>query len=188
MRHAGTVPGTQGAPARVRDGTQARARPGDRARARLRLGFVPDRRARLSGFRELIEAPWWIGFFWGTGVLAVGSAIVSLFFSLGRRPPAVRATATPDVEDPRFLDAVAGLVNSVPDRGGTARLLNNGDQVFPALLADIRGAKGSVHWLAYIWEPGRCSDQVFAALIERAKAGVAVRVLLDGVGGMRCPD
>ena len=142
----------------------------------------------MNGFRELIEAPWWIGFFWGTGVLAVASAIVSLFFSLGRRPPAVRATATPDVQDPRFLDAAAGLVNSVPDRGGSARLLNNGDQVFPALLADIRAAKGSVHWLAYIWEPGRCSDQVFAALIERARAGVAVRVLLDGVGGLRCPD
>src|SRR5512145_2258561 len=77
-----------------------------------------DRRARLSGFRELIEAPWWVGFFWGAGLLAVGSAIVSLFFSLGRRPPAVRATATPEVNDPRFLDAAAGLVNGVPSHGG----------------------------------------------------------------------
>ena len=142
----------------------------------------------MSGFRELLEAPWWIGFFWGTGLLAVATAIVSLFFSLGRRPPAVRATATPPVDSPEFLDAVAGLANSVPDRGGTARLLNNGDEVFPALLADIRAARHSVHWLAYIWEPGRCSDQVFAALVERARAGVQVRVLLDGVGGMRCPD
>ena len=142
----------------------------------------------MSGFRELIEAPWWVGFFWGAGLLAVASAIVSLFFSLGRRPPAVRATATPEVNDPHFLDAAAGLVNGVPSHGGSARLLNNGDEVFPSLLADIRAARRSVHWLAYIWEPGRCSDQVFAALIERAQAGVPVRVLLDGVGGMRCPD
>ena len=114
--------------------------------------------------------------------------MISLFFSLGRRPPAVRATATPAVDTPEFLDAAAGLVNSVPDRGGTARLLNNGDEVFPALLADIRAAKHSVNWLAYIWEPGRCSDMVFGALVERARAGVQVRVLLDAVGGLRCPD
>jgi cardiolipin synthase len=137
---------------------------------------------------ELLDGPWWIGFFWGTGLLAAVGAVVSLFFSLGRRPPAVRATATPPVDAPEFLDAAAGLVNSVPDRGGTVRLLNNGEQAFPALLADIRAAKHTVNWLAYIWEPGRCSDMVFAALVERARAGVQVRVLLDAVGGMRCPD
>jgi cardiolipin synthase len=31
------------------------------------------------------------------------------------------------------------------------------------------------------------SDQFFAALIERAKAGVKVRLLLDGIGGLRAP-
>jgi cardiolipin synthase len=141
----------------------------------------------VTDLRGLVEAPWWIGFFWGLGLLAMATAVVSLFFSLGRRPPAVRATATPPVDSDAFLSAAAGLVNATPGAGGTARLLNNGDEFFPALLADIAGARRSVHWLAYIWEPGRCSDQVFAALTERARAGVEVRVLLDGLGGMRCP-
>jgi cardiolipin synthase len=135
----------------------------------------------------LLEAPWWVGFFWGSGVLAIATAIVSLFFSLGRRPPAVRATETPAVDSPEFLSAAAGLVNGTTGLGGTARLLDNGDQIFPALLGDVRAARHSVNWVAYIWEPGRCSDQVFAALTERARAGVEVRVLLDGLGGMRCP-
>jgi cardiolipin synthase len=120
-------------------------------------------------------------------VLALATAVVSLFFALGRRPPAVQATATPPVDSPEFLSAAAGLVNGAPEQGGTARLLNNGDEIFPSLLADVRAAKRSVNWLAYIWEPGRCSDQVFAALIERARAGVEVRLLLDGMGGIRCP-
>jgi cardiolipin synthase len=141
----------------------------------------------MSYWRELVEAPWWIGFFWGAGVLAIATAVVSLFFALGRRPPAVSATETPAVDSPAFLSAAAGLVNSTPDRGGTARLLNNGDEIFPVLLADIRAAQRTVNWLAYIWEPGKCSDQVFAALTERARAGVEVRVLLDGLGGMLCP-
>ena len=135
----------------------------------------------------LADGPWWIGFFWGLGVFALATAVVSLFFSLGRRPPAVKATETPPVDSLDFLNAAAGLVNAQPEKGGTARLLNNGDEIFPALLADIRAARRSVHWLAYIWEPGRCSDAVFGALAERARAGVEVRLLLDGLGGIRCP-
>ena len=141
----------------------------------------------MSALDPLLEAPWWIELFWGVGVLAVATAIVSLFFSLGRRPPAVAITEAPPVGDPDFLNAAAGLVNGVLETGGRARLLNNGDEIFPALLADVRSAQHSVNWLAYIWEPGRCSDQVFAALVERARAGVEVRVMLDGLGGMRCP-
>jgi cardiolipin synthase len=139
-------------------------------------------------FKALLDAPWWVGFFWGAGLLAVGTAVVSLFFSLGRRPPQVRATETPAVDSPDFLSAAAGLVNGATGEGGTARLLDNGDAAFPVLLADIRSARRTVNWLAYIWEPGACSDLVFAALTDRARAGVEVRVLLDGLGGMRCPE
>ncbi|HVR71512.1 MAG TPA: phospholipase D-like domain-containing protein [Vicinamibacteria bacterium] len=139
-------------------------------------------------FKALLEAPWWVGFFWGVGLLAVATAVVSLFFALGRRPTAVRATQSPAVDSPDFLSAAAGLVNGTAGQGGTARLLNNGEEIFPALLTDVRAARHSVNWLAYIWEPGACSDEVFAALIERARAGVEVRVLLDGLGGMRCPE
>jgi cardiolipin synthase len=159
--------------------------------ARMDRGFHAAGSTPASGmsyWRELVEAPWWIGFFWGAGVLAIATAVVSLFFSLGRRPPAVKATETPPVDSPAFLSAAAGLVNGAADSGGTARLLNNGDEIFPALLADVRAAQCSVNWLAYIWEPGKCSDQVFAALTERARAGVEVRVLLDGLGGIRCPE
>jgi cardiolipin synthase len=40
----------------------------------------------------------------------------------------------------------------------------------------------------YIWEPGKVSDMVFGVITERARAGVEVRVLLDGLGCMRVPD
>jgi cardiolipin synthase len=72
--------------------------------------------------------------------------------------------------------------------GGTVQLLNNGVAFFPKLLKDIRAAQRTIHFSVYIWEPGEASDQVFAALLERARAGVKVRVLLDGLGGMKAPD
>lgn len=122
------------------------------------------------------------------GVLALGAAAVSLFSELGRRPGSVRATERPPVDSRAFVEGMAGAVSGPVGRGGTASLLVNGDEIFPALLADIRSARRSVNFMVYIWEPGVASDRVLAALTERARAGVQVRVLLDGFGGMNAPD
>lgn len=114
-------------------------------------------------------------------------AAVSLFGSWGRRPTAYRVTDVPPVDSADFLLSVAGAAGAPVRSGGTATLLNNGVQIFPAILQAIRDAKHTVNFAAYIWEDGRASDDLFEALIERARAGVQVRVLLDGVGGLRAP-
>ena len=87
-----------------------------------------------------------------------------------------------------FVRAVGNTVNNLFVTGGTAELLNNGVRFFPAMLETIRGAKHSVNFLAYIWKPGKVSDEMFAVLTERARAGVEVRILLDGMGGIRAPE
>jgi len=38
------------------------------------------------GLRDLTALPWWILAFWALGILALATAIVTLFFALGRRP------------------------------------------------------------------------------------------------------
>jgi len=59
--------------------------------------------------------------------------------------------------------------------------LDNGS-VFDALVSEIERAEASIHIVLYIWEAGVASDRVSAALIERARAGVQCRVLVDAVG------
>jgi cardiolipin synthase A/B len=132
--------------------------------------------------------PWWMVIFSAIGIVAFCGVLLTLFTSLGRRTPTVRITAAPDVRSPEFLASVAGTAGAPLRSGGTAQLLNNGDAFFPLLLADLRAARHTIHFSVYIWEPGPTSDQVFAALTERARAGVKVRVLLDGLGGMKAPD
>jgi cardiolipin synthase len=122
------------------------------------------------------------------GFLSLCTVLITLFSAVGRRPPAIRVTAAPSVRSPEFLAAVAGTAGAPVRAGGTAQLLNNGVAFFPALVKDLRAAQRTIHFSVYIWEPGEASDQVFAALIERARAGVKVRVLLDGLGGMKAPD
>jgi cardiolipin synthase A/B len=82
---------------------------------------------------------------------------------------------------------VSGAVNAPLMRGGTARLLNNGVEIFPAMLEAIRKARHSINFMVYIWEDGRVSDQMIEALTERARAGVQVRLLLDGFGAHKTP-
>lgn len=134
------------------------------------------------------QHPWWMWLFFVVGVFGAASFFISLFFALGRRPQRMWTEEIGAVDSPDFLRPIAALL-SVPLRdGGRAELLENGDAWLPRLLEDIATAKRSINFSVYIWEQGRMSDQVFPALIERARAGVEVRVLLDGLGGMRCPD
>jgi cardiolipin synthase len=121
------------------------------------------------------------------GVVAAVLGVLSLFSALGRRPEAVHATARPPVSSAEFVTAVAGSVNAPVQSGGTAQLLRNGREILPVLLADLRAARRSIHFMVYIWEPGAMSDSVTAVLEERARAGVEVRVLLDGFGSS-APD
>jgi len=122
------------------------------------------------------------------GVAAVLGGTLSLFFAVGRRPGQLWATEAPPVDSREFLASVSGAADAPLRTGGTVQLLNNGVQFFPSLLEAIRGARRSVNFSCYIWEKGEAADQVLAALVERARGGVEVRVLVDGMGGLYAPE
>ncbi len=86
------------------------------------------------------------------------------------------------VEDRAFARAAEGHTLSGIVPGNRVELLLNGDQIFPAMLAAIRGARASITFANYIWETGDIADQMAAALAERCRAGVGVNVLVDAVG------
>ncbi len=65
------------------------------------------------------------------------------------------------------------------------RLLVDGHAKYSALLADIASARRHVHLEYYIWHPDRSGAALRDALVERARAGVRVRLLLDAVGSAR---
>jgi cardiolipin synthase A/B len=134
-----------------------------------------------------VRYPWWVRTFTVIGIMAVGGIILALFFAIGGGPPRLTTTANPPVDSRDFLLAVSGTAGVPLLQGGSARLLNNGKEFFPALIRALHNARKSVNFTCYIWEKGEASDRVLAALVERARAGVGVRVLLDGFGGSRAP-
>jgi cardiolipin synthase len=85
------------------------------------------------------------------------------------------------VDSPEFLRSLDGLgTEMVP--GNTARLLENGDRIFPEMLAAIARAERSINLEIYIFDHGVIATRVAEALAERARAGVEVRILVDAWG------
>jgi cardiolipin synthase A/B len=66
-------------------------------------------------------------------------------------------------------------------------VFTDGNDKFNALLAAIHGAKQHINVEYYIIRNDRLGKEVVAALAERARAGVTVRLLVDGLGCGRLP-
>ena len=64
-------------------------------------------------------------------------------------------------------------------------VFDDGAQKFESLLEDIRSAEDHVHLLYYIFRSDALGQRVLEALIERARAGVAVRLCYDAYGGRK---
>jgi len=62
------------------------------------------------------------------------------------------------------------------------KIFTDGNEKFSALLDAIRNATDHIHMEYYILKDDKIGNEVFAALTERARAGVTVRFLGDGLG------
>lgn len=83
------------------------------------------------------------------------------------------------IEMARMAQATTGLP---PTSATRASLLIDGGAKYDALLRDVAAAQEHVHLEYYIFYPDRTGTALRDALVERARAGVKVRLLLDAVG------
>ena len=79
----------------------------------------------------------------------------------------------------RMAQAMTGFPQTTASR---VDLLIDGGATYDALVTAIESAQRHVHVEYYIYAGDRTGTRIRDALIERAKAGVKVRMLLDGVG------
>lgn len=90
--------------------------------------------------------------------------------------------------DAAFASAFGPVVGAEFVGGNAVKILVNGQEFFPEMLGAIRAAKKTITLETYIWTPGKVSDDFIAALTERARAGVKVHVLVDGMGTLKFKD
>jgi cardiolipin synthase len=120
----------------------------------------------------------WIVF--SLGFLAV--VLVFCLFFIRRHSLEYRFEHTFAVRDPEFFGSALALSDPIPVGGNKIELLANGDEYFPAMVRAIRSAQQTVNFAAYIFYSDEVGRQFRDAFCERARAGVEVRLLLDGIG------
>jgi len=86
------------------------------------------------------------------------------------------------VSDPQFRREMGVLLGPAILPGNQVTALNNGDEIFPAMLAAIRAARHNITFETYIYWEGRTGKMFADALSERARAGVECNVTIDWVG------
>ena len=74
------------------------------------------------------------------------------------------------------------VISPPPAAWDFEQLLVNGDEYFGSLEQGIRGAKQSIDLETYIFDNDPLGERLTQGLIEAHKRGVAVRVVVDGVG------
>ncbi|MFJ8138931.1 phosphatidylserine/phosphatidylglycerophosphate/cardiolipin synthase family protein [Streptomyces sp. NPDC096013] len=74
------------------------------------------------------------------------------------------------------------LIGIAATEGNSLLPLRNGDEIFAAMLGRIRSARHTVDMMTFVYWKGEIARQFAEALAERARAGVRVRLLLDGFG------
>ena len=89
------------------------------------------------------------------------------------------------IDSEQFRRVLSSLLGPPILPGNRVEPLNNGDEIFPPMLAAIRDARETVCFETFIYWSGRIAAELSSALAERARAGVKVHVLLDWLGSKK---
>lgn len=117
--------------------------------------------------------------------LALIAALLYVNLSAGERRVTHEIPHLYPVDHPQFFRAMGMLLGPDIVSGNKVHALNNGDEIFPAMLEGIRGARKTVLFETFIYWSGEIGDEFAKALSERARAGVKVHVLLDWLGSIK---
>ena len=122
----------------------------------------------------------------GVSLAAAAVAVTLTAASWNRVPPA--ETLPPlAAGNPAFAATMEAHTSSPIIAGNHVDVLLNGDEIFPAKLAAIRGARATIAYAEYFYADGQPAREIAEALADRCRAGVSARILLDGFGTLSMP-
>jgi len=119
------------------------------------------------------------------GITAAVTAAVTTFarnFVSGEKKIKHRIAQRYGIADPQFERAMSQLLGPPILDGNLVTPLRNGVEIFPAMLAAIERAERTITFESFIYWSGDIAQRFATALADRARRGVKVHVLLDGVG------
>jgi cardiolipin synthase len=150
----------------------------------------------LQTKRDVAPAAAWIGlawfapFFGGFAYFVLGVNRVRRRARRLRSPSAQRGRSALErrelAEEDNHLAPLRRGVGRITGRqtepGNAVRILSNGDEAYPEMLAAIEGAKQTIGLSSYIMKADTIGGRFIDALQAAKERGVEVRVIVDGIG------
>ncbi|KGM53399.1 cardiolipin synthetase [Lysobacter daejeonensis GH1-9] len=120
-----------------------------------------------------------------TVAVTVLAVVLAMNFATPEKKLERRILHRYNVADPQFRREMSVLLGPSILPGNQIVDLENGEQIFPAMLDAIRSARRTITFETYIYWSGDIGQQFADALSERARAGVKVHVVVDWVGSIK---
>lgn len=164
----------------------AKLKPREESSTRLKPVPARHQKGKEGEVARALERYRWLRWFAVVSmVLIVSWALIALF---GPVPDYKLVTPIPGALDsPEFMQQLEALSGSKLEPHTHIEEIPNGVNYYEAELKAVAAAQKSVNWEAYIFEKGEIAGRIVDALTERARAGVKVNLVLDGVGSLSTP-
>jgi cardiolipin synthase len=117
-----------------------------------------------------------------TVIATLALVVLALNFRTPEKEPHHKIEHLYGITDPQLKREMGFLLGPAIVPQNEILALQNGDEIFPAMLAAIRAAKRTITLETYIYWSGSLGQEFADALIGRAQAGVRTHVMLDWVG------
>lgn len=129
-----------------------------------------------------VTLPTWL---FVVGLIAFAFLAISLAAALfGLTKYRIAHPTTSSLNSEEFMLMLEALADAKISEPTSVEVLTNGDQFYDAALKAIRRARKTINLEAYIFYKGVVTRRFVAALAEKARAGVRVNLVLDGVGNL----
>jgi cardiolipin synthase A/B len=126
---------------------------------------------------------------WVLGMIAVPYVVLPMYVFFGRRklPRKVLAWSGTRPQVKHWAEDLIESFGLAPSAPSAVRLHQDGGESATALFATLSSATQRLDVCTYILGNDEFGREVMRCLIERARSGVQVRVLIDGVGALQLP-
>ncbi len=92
--------------------------------------------------------------------------------------------AVTSIQSAEFAQATGSMLGASFLPGNRITTLNDGEEIFPAMLRAIRQARQTINFETYVFRRSDIAQEFVEALAERARAGVQVKMIVDAVGAL----
>lgn len=90
-----------------------------------------------------------------------------------------------DLRQERLMRLASSVSETQPTTGNLVEILDDTNRTLALIEQAIQSAEKTIHLEYYIWQPDRTGTRVRDMLVQRARDGVKVRFLYDGIGSLR---